>query len=95
LFIVCCVVSAIGLINILIAQLDVAVQAQSRLTESYAVQNRIHLTLEVESALSLGTRRKIWDDMQLYEPLEYEKGYLGPAGGVQCLEPALVMVHPK
>jgi len=94
-FILFCLLSAIGIFNILIAQLDVNVRNQAALTESYAVQNRIQLALEVESTLSLAMRKLIWRELKLDSPLEFEKGYLGPAGGIQCLESASVMRHPK
>jgi hypothetical protein len=43
----------IGMLNILIAQLTQNVQNLAQLTASYAILHRVHVTLEVESMLSL------------------------------------------
>eukprot|EP00291_Cryptomonas_curvata_P022400 CAMPEP_0172170956 /NCGR_PEP_ID=MMETSP1050-20130122/11618_1 /TAXON_ID=233186 /ORGANISM="Cryptomonas curvata, Strain CCAP979/52" /LENGTH=924 /DNA_ID=CAMNT_0012842321 /DNA_START=324 /DNA_END=3094 /DNA_ORIENTATION=+ len=87
--------ASIGMLNILVAQLDQNVHKLARLTECYAIQDRVHVTLEVESTLSQRTRQQIWEELAFDEPLDYEQGYAGPAGGIQCLEPATIMMHPK
>jgi len=66
----------IGMLNILIAQLTQNVQNLAQLTASYAILHRVHVTLEVESMLSQSTRQRIWGEMALHEPLDFEKGYM-------------------
>ena len=52
-FLLYALLATIGMLNILIAQLTQNVQNLDYLTESYAILHRVHVTLEVESTLSL------------------------------------------
>jgi len=88
-------VSVIGILNVLIAQLNETYEKLSSHTRGYANIHRAQIAVEVEGLLSLRLRKMIWDSMNFDEGLEFEEGYKGPSGGIQCFEPASVMQHRK
>lgn len=89
------IISDIGLLSILVAQLAIAYEQLSMQNIGYAQMNRAFVCVEVESVLPLSWRRKLYKALEFEKPLEFESGDEGPPGGIQVNEPASVQAHQK
>ncbi len=95
LLVVFSIILHVGLLSILIAQLALAYEHLSADKAGYAKMNRAFVCVEVESIMSMAQRKKIWDSMGFFSPLQFDHGDEGPAGGVQVRENAVVRADPK
>jgi len=89
------VITYIGLLSILIAQLTLVYEHLSEQNVGYAQMNRAFVCIEVESCLPLSIRRRIFRRFGFDLPVEFDTGDEGPTGGIQVLEQASVQAHPK
>mmetsp|Transcript_29780 Transcript_29780/g.71770 ORF Transcript_29780/g.71770 Transcript_29780/m.71770 type:complete len:1445 (+) Transcript_29780:115-4449(+) len=89
------VISIIGMLSILIAQLNLAYETISKDKSGYAKMNRAYVCIEVESSLSMSYRNRIFNELGFDNPLDFDNGDQGPPGGVQVMEPASIRAHPK
>lgn len=86
LYIMYSITTIFVLTRLLLAIMSTITIEQDRHVEGFALIERADLTIELESSRDMKYRQKVYDSMRLDEPLEFDAGDLGPAGGVQVLE---------
>lgn len=95
LLILYAVITNVGLLSILIAQLALAYEHLSEDKAGYAKMNRAFVCVEVDSYIPMSYRLKIWNAFDFFKPIEFDHGDEGPEGGVQVMEAASVRASPK
>jgi len=86
------VVSAIFLLNMLIAQLTCAYQATYDDMVGYARLNRGRIIVDTMPFVSAGRWERFINGLQLDKPIEFGQGDIGLSGGIQVLELASLNV---
>jgi len=85
---VCTTFSAVLLLNLLVAQLNLSYEYIYRDMQGFARLNRASLICDAMNLCSKGRWTKFKESMHLDKKLEFDEGDVGLAGGVQVLEPA-------
>lgn len=89
------VITEIGLLSILIAQLALSYENLSEHKIGYARMNKAYVCVEGESILPSFYRQRFYDQCAFDKPLPFDNGDLGPAGGIQVLEAAYIRATSK
>mmetsp|Transcript_30810 Transcript_30810/g.48271 ORF Transcript_30810/g.48271 Transcript_30810/m.48271 type:complete len:252 (-) Transcript_30810:221-976(-) len=75
------------MLNVLIAQLTITYDKVTTDKEGFALRYRASVCMDVESWMSVQSRKKHFDSQGFDLPLAFSASDEGPAGGVQELEP--------
>lgn len=82
------ILTTVGMLNMLIAQLSLAYESMADHKVGFALKHRAAICVDIESMLSLAERRKLYASLGFDKPVPFGNGDDGPCGGIQVFEAA-------